>query len=371
MGDKGAGRDGPGFFYIDKDRLVAVFPRVHDHAGTELLFQRTLRVPDDGKVYPLPAGHGHFPLWHLDDFLEHLPRTWADRGGVIMPMRRGEAMWIAFDIGYPCAIKIGAGRINVLNGRRWTERLTAAEHDYIVAPPQAALDGFRTRESDVVRQFVAVPLGSGYPVEEQIAGKGRTGGIQIVIHPMKAARYELLRAQYAAGGGSAGKRGPPWAMDVTGFAETPPTILSLAAGGRIRERIAADPHGGVKSWDQSARIRCLITLVEAEELRSATGIPLPLPPPFTAADYSKEGLPWFAYDNDGVDELGGASDVRETKSIGDINAGRGLPTLEANDPITPGKPVTLRPVRPPRRTRHQSPIVRAYWTVHNRFLNRP
>ena len=123
---------------------------------------------------------------------------WADRGGVLMPMRRGDAMWIAFDIGYPCAIKIGAGQTNVLNGRRWTERLTAAEQDYIVAPPQPALDGFRTRETDVVRQFVAVPLGSGYLVEQQIAGKGRHGGIQIVIHPMKAARYELLRAQYAA-----------------------------------------------------------------------------------------------------------------------------------------------------------------------------
>jgi hypothetical protein len=33
-------------------------------------FQRTLRIPDDGKLYPLPPGLGSFPLRHLQDYEE-------------------------------------------------------------------------------------------------------------------------------------------------------------------------------------------------------------------------------------------------------------------------------------------------------------
>lgn len=39
----------------------------------------------------------------------------------------------------------------------------------------------------MVRQFVAVPLGSGYSVEAQIAGADTIGGIQIEVTPTKAA----------------------------------------------------------------------------------------------------------------------------------------------------------------------------------------
>jgi hypothetical protein len=46
------------------------------HASTTTLqieFQRTLRIPDDGKIYPLPAGFGRFPLRHVDDYKETVP----------------------------------------------------------------------------------------------------------------------------------------------------------------------------------------------------------------------------------------------------------------------------------------------------------
>jgi hypothetical protein len=33
-----------------------------------IAFQRTLRILDDGRTYPLPAGLGAFPLRSLDDF---------------------------------------------------------------------------------------------------------------------------------------------------------------------------------------------------------------------------------------------------------------------------------------------------------------
>jgi hypothetical protein len=353
-----------GFFYIEADRLVARFPEVHPDAETDLVLQRTLRVPDDGKPYPLPAGLGQLPLRHLEDFEASLPRRWRDRGGIVTPMWPGEAMWLAFDVRYPCAIKIGTGKINVLNGRRWSERLSASEQDYLVAPPQPALDGYRTREADVVRQFVAVPLGRGYSAEEQITGKAAHGGIQIVLHPMQSARYELLRAEHAAAGGS-GDKGPGWAKDVMSFGVTEPMPVGIAAGGRLSERIIADPFG-VDCWDQAARIRCFLSLIDAREWPSITDTPAPTAP-FTAADYEREGLPWFAYYKDGLPAAAGASDVLQVKSIGELQAAGGLPGIGAGDTIEPREVRKLRPVRPPRRSRHPSPVVRAYWTVHRLF----
>jgi len=45
---------------------------------------------------------------------------------------------------------------------------------------------------DVIRQFVAMPLGSGYSVEEQITGKPEHGGLQIIVYPMRKEHYEAL-----------------------------------------------------------------------------------------------------------------------------------------------------------------------------------
>ena len=81
---------------LEGDSLIFRFPEVHDHASTEIQFQRTLRIPDDGKHYPLPPGLGAFPLRHLEDFAERVPEHWRERGGVMMPLYQAEAMWISF-----------------------------------------------------------------------------------------------------------------------------------------------------------------------------------------------------------------------------------------------------------------------------------
>jgi hypothetical protein len=62
------------------------FPEIPLHANTAIHFQRTLRIPDDRKCYPLPPGLGRFPLQRMEDFLDRVPQAWARRGGVIMPL---------------------------------------------------------------------------------------------------------------------------------------------------------------------------------------------------------------------------------------------------------------------------------------------
>jgi hypothetical protein len=71
---------------LKKESLVFSFPDVHKDAVLRIEFQRTLRIPDDSKDYPLPPGLGGFPLRHVDDFAEKIPESWLEHGGVVFSM---------------------------------------------------------------------------------------------------------------------------------------------------------------------------------------------------------------------------------------------------------------------------------------------
>ncbi len=120
----------------------------------------------------------------MDDFADKLPDTWQTHGGVFIPMYQSEALWISFSGGYPCAVKIAAGKINAVSGKSWSNDLSDKPQDYAVIPDLPWLDGFNVSE-DFIRQFVAMPLGEGYTAEEQVTGKAEHGGLQITVYPMK------------------------------------------------------------------------------------------------------------------------------------------------------------------------------------------
>ena len=179
---------------LESDRLTFRFPEVHPDAACSIDFQRTLRIPDDGSDYSLPPGLGSFPLRHVDDYADRLPAAWQRRGGVLLPMHQAEAMWLSFDCDsdYPFAIKVATGKICAVTGDAWAERLNRDPQDYLVVPDQPWLDGYCV-EKGVIRQFVAMPLGAGYTVEEQLTGAAEHGGLQIIAFPMKRERYEQMQ----------------------------------------------------------------------------------------------------------------------------------------------------------------------------------
>src|ERR671922_971560 len=94
-------------------------------------FQRTLRIPDDNRAYPLPPGLGRFPMEHVEDHAARLPAHWAGHGGVLLPMYQAEALWISFGGGgrrggYSFAGKIAARQINALTGEGGSDGVNAA-----------------------------------------------------------------------------------------------------------------------------------------------------------------------------------------------------------------------------------------------------
>jgi hypothetical protein len=107
-----------------------------------------------------------------------------------------KAMWIYFSSKEECIVKIYAGGINVVSGENANEnmatnlRLVAKQskkgmlQDYVVTGKQPWLDGFVASDGQV-RQFVAMPTGSGYSVEAQMTGADLVGGLQFEVTPRK------------------------------------------------------------------------------------------------------------------------------------------------------------------------------------------
>lgn len=319
------------------DTLHLTSPATHEDATASIGFQRTLRIPDDGTDYPLPAGLGPFPLRHVDDHPDTVSESWTRHGGVMLPMWRTEAMWIRFDSVYPWAVKIAAGKRCAITGGEFSMDLHADEQDYAVIPAQPWLDGCAVEEGRI-RQFVAMSLGEGYTVEEQLSGAAEWGGIQIVAYPMTAAVWERIRQEpdrtlfRGAFGAEAA---------VMPMAAAPAPDMGMAAGGLMRQEVHADPHG-IDVWDTDAPQRVFVHMCDAMVWRHVTGHEPPTVPP-TAAEYARAGIPWFELAATGSG-VGGGDGLSEVKSVHDIGTAAGNSPLADNTSVTPGKVVDLSPI---------------------------
>lgn len=68
-------------------------------------------------------------------------------------------------------MKVSVGGINALTGAHKNEVAKVGVQDYL-CKSQQWLDGI-VKEKGKVKQFVAMPVGQGYTIEEQLTGKVR------------------------------------------------------------------------------------------------------------------------------------------------------------------------------------------------------
>jgi hypothetical protein len=317
---------------LEKDHLVFHFPDVHRDAVLRIGFQRTLRIPDDDRNYPLPPGLGVFPLRHVDDFATNVPAQWIEHGGVMLPMYQSEALWLRFAGPYPFAVKVATGKIDAVTGKELRPGLARRPQNYLAIPEQPWLDGYCV-EKGVIRQFVAMPLGAGYTAEEQITGAAEHGGLQLIVHPMKAEAYERLRAHEAPLGRMVFSKS---------FAASDAGLIGvgLAPGGRMRQEIYDDPHA-LTDWDQDHAGRCFVHLANSLVWRQITGEQPPTVPP-TACEYTKAGLPWFEYYADGLSAVEGSGILQQLKSVMQFGKHKGDVPLPENEPVHTTPIVELR-----------------------------
>jgi hypothetical protein len=328
---------------LKNDSLVFSFSEVHPKARLTIDLQRTLRIPDDGKNYPLPPGLGRFPMKHVDDYAKTVSPTWIEHGGVMLPMYQSEALWLNFDSNfieehdttYPFVIKVATGKINAVTGDDWTDWLQRNPQDYLVSTEQPWLDGYCI-EKGIIRQFVAIPLGSGYSAEEQITGDAKHGGIQIVVYPMKREifehRFPKVQRLY--------KKIDALEYDDLDFSIAAEPDMALAPGGRMRQEIYEDPFE-LNDWEMDHRSRCFVHIANSLVWRAITG-EVPPTVPFTAKEYTKYGLPWFDYYADSATTLEGAEKLKGLKSVKKLSKQKGENLLPENESVKPENVVKLR-----------------------------
>ena len=292
--------------------LVAQRLFIHNEGGTlrdelrvefSISFQRTLRVPDDGRDYPLPAGLGRLPVRNVRTLKsESIPEAWRATPTSLIPLHPAEATWLSFDGNHPVAVQIAAGGICAGSGLPYVGALSRDPQNYLSTPTQPRLDGFRV-DAHTVRQFVAMPLGHGYTVEGQLTGQEKRGAVQIRVVPLTV---EALWTHHILP--RCDQRWKDLTRPVTRYddiLETASDSFSIqacmacceeagfGAGGRIRQEIYADPLPR-ESWDEYAALACENHLILADRWTAFTGEPMPTPPP-TPAHYAAAGIPWFDY----------------------------------------------------------------------------
>jgi hypothetical protein len=192
-----------------------------------------------------------------------------------------------------------------------------AKRNHVVVPDQPWLDGFCI-EKGVIRQFVAMPLGSGYTAEEQLTQQAEHGGLQIVAYPMKRKAYEKL---------SEGQE-----LTDNCFRRCTPD-LGLAPGGRMKQEIYEDEHG-IDKWDIDHKSRCFVHMSNSLVWRSITGENPPTVPP-TSKEYTDADLPWFEYYGGDTEVLEGSKKLKKLKSVVEIAIEKKDVPIPENETVTP------------------------------------
>ncbi|MEJ7809792.1 MAG: hypothetical protein WKG32_05170 [Gemmatimonadaceae bacterium] len=298
-------------------------------------FQRTLRIPDDGRVYPLPPALGTFRVHRVADYAARVPAEWCERGGAFIAMYQREALWLGFEgeAGAPSAVTVAVGGINAVSGERSRAALRADPQDYLIVPDQPWLDGLNTGAGSI-RQFVAMPLGLGYTVEGQIAGAEEFGGVQIAAYEAKPGR--VPSAPPRSRGGRPRPMGAPVAE--------PSVAMGLGAGGQIAQKIYPDPHG-LDTWDVESRLEVVVHIANSAQYREITGL-APPSTPVSARSYTELGLPWFELYDEERGDVAPSEGLRRVRSIAGEDDARGVaPDEEAEAPAEPGD-AQRRPIRP-------------------------
>ncbi len=301
--------------------------RIHVGERFSFTLQRTLRLPDDGKTYPLPPGLGAFPVSRVSDFEDKVPPHWLERGGFFVPLYQREALWLEFEAAWwkPNAVKVSVGGINAVSGETWNEELGSDPQNYIVCPDQPWLDGINIGDGQI-RQFIATPLGLGDTIEEQLTGTDKWGGLQLQVFEPRPGRFP----------DEPPARGP---VVFESLAEAE-ADMGIGAGGRMEQKIYPDSYG-IETWDQQSCSAVFIHIVNSKQYLAITGREPPSTP-VSAQLYTNMRLPWFQlYDEDRAD-VPASERLKTVKALKERESERGIEDDSGSLEVDPDQIIRLK-----------------------------
>lgn len=303
---------------------------------TRISFHRTLRIPEDGRNYPLPAGLGRFPIHRVEDYADKVPIEWLQDGGFFIPLYQKEALFLQFDGPgwHPTIAKICVGKINAISGKTYSEELSRKQQDYVVIPNQKWLDGICSGDG-LVKQFVAMPLGQGYTIESQITDEEKFGGFQMIVMNAVDGRFPYRnpavdsRIEDEEEARRRRKSGALYAAelpDVSFSIGRAPVSMGIAAGGSIKQQIHKDTYG-IESWSAEKKRSLTIHLVNSMAYKAITGIDPPNSP-ITAAAYQRAKIPWYSYYDETAPAIKPPSIFKRILGVTAIDNKRGITSLD-------------------------------------------
>jgi hypothetical protein len=240
--------------------------RIYVGERFSMTLQRTLRLPEDGKEYPLPPGFGSFRLDSVESLGAVAPPVWKATGGFIAPIYEREALWFQFSAARwkPNAVQVAVGGINAISGGPLREGLAADPQNYVVCPGQPWLDGINSGEG-TIRQFVATATGLGDTIGEQLSGQAASA-LQVRVYDPRPGHFpdigpaesDTAMSMFAEGAGEPG----------------------IGAGGAMTQKIYPDPYG-LEIWDEKSFGVVHVFLVSPGRYRALIG-KVPPPSPISA-----------------------------------------------------------------------------------------
>ena len=289
---------------------------------TTVQFHRTVRLPEKG-MHHLPPSLGWFPLRRVQDYPDTAPADWLARGGVMLPIRQREALWLQLSAPEPATLQVGIGKVCAISGETWSETLTAEPQNYLVLPRQPWLDGINSGEGSV-RQFVATRLGLGASVEGQVTGEETVGGFQLRAVGLTAKALQRWKAQEDS-------HLPRWGAIPAGLEIAGPPDMGIGAGGSMRQEIYRDSRP-LTDYDHERAARVFVHLCSAEQWMAITG-EAPPPSPIDRETYVQLDLPWFDYFDEDGEDVAPSDLLAAVKPVGE-ELGLDDPAFTPVDPST-------------------------------------
>jgi hypothetical protein len=301
----------------------------------EVIFHRTVRVPDGRQTSNLPPSLGRMNLYPVAKCAKRCPQNW-EKEAYFLALHESEAMWMSFrPFAHPVAMLVGAGGINALTGEKLG--ITLEKDNYLVAPPQPWLDGWKDKDGTVY-QFVATAYkkGAGITVAEQLmGGESKTGAIGIAFfNPKEGSKLTPKGKPFEGHTDSIAGDDFKWQSEITGTfslnhlieckaiapkaAASANGILSRARtlfeemgigrGGKIIQKIYPDPHG-LDVWEQEPSATLACYLVNAEVFEEISGEKIPKP--VSSESYSGH---WFGLKDKHEGDVAGTEKFTGLKS---------------------------------------------------------
>ena len=307
----------------------------------EITLHRTVRVAEGRAPSNLPPSLGRMRTYNVKDYRKNCPEAWED-DAVFVAIHETEALWLSLRATEgPVALLVGAGCINAVTGEKLGTKLE--KDNYLVAPPQPWLDGWKS-EDGTVYQFVSTVYkgGEGNTVGEQLIGaESKTGGIGIAVFEPKD-RSKMETSSYPS---------EKWGNDPYGGTSyysldsieccTPTMMLcccdapvvrsrsmkemGVGKGGKIIQKIYPDPYG-LEAWQESPSAVSAIYLVDAETAAEITGEAVNKP--VATEDYN--GL-WYGLDDAKKADVAGSAKFTGLKSVFAAGDTTNMPSTKDED----------------------------------------